>query len=101
MDYPVKDCSFHDADGMIKYRIVLGTNSKEVREKLLHKDSLSFENAIKIAQAYETSRAQMKEINEENGKEIHSVRDGPGRKSSTRPRVQGKDLCSRCGKDHS
>ena len=45
-----KDCSFKDPDEMIRDRIVFGTNSKKVREKLINEGaSLTLEKTIEIA----------------------------------------------------
>lgn len=48
----VKDCNFPNSDKMIRDRIVFGTNSPKVREKLCYTD-LTLKNAIDIAQTYE------------------------------------------------
>ncbi|KAK3727095.1 hypothetical protein QZH41_006020 [Actinostola sp. cb2023] len=106
-----KYCSFHDCDDMIKDRIVIGTNSKEIQEKLLIEDDLTLEKAIKISQAYETSKAQMKEISNANEPQIHMVKGLRAKPKGTQAAQrkgkrdakhtpQGKDSCSRCGKEH-
>ncbi|XP_053570046.1 ankyrin repeat and SOCS box protein 4 isoform X1 [Bombina bombina] len=57
-----KDCAFQDCDDMIKDRIVMGSNSREVQEKLLLEEDLTINSAVKIARAYETSRTHMQLI---------------------------------------
>ena len=52
----------------------------EVQETLLLEDSLSWDKAIKIAQACEISRAHMKEIHKESEKEVHVIRGDKERK---------------------
>ena len=57
---PRPDCDFKDPEEMIRDRIVLGTNSLKVREKLISKGAkLTFDKAIVIARSHESSQAQL------------------------------------------
>ncbi|KAL9967831.1 hypothetical protein ACROYT_G026128 [Oculina patagonica] len=54
------DCDFKDPDEMIRDRIVFGTNSLKVREKLISKGAkLTLDKAIEIAISFESSQAQL------------------------------------------
>ena len=45
---------------MIRYRIVFGTNSPKVREKLISKGSaLTLDKAVELARSFEASQAQL------------------------------------------
>ena len=53
----VKDCGYAEPDEMVRDRIVIGCNSKKVREKLIQEGSeLSLEKAIEIALTLEMSQ---------------------------------------------
>ncbi|KAL9956099.1 hypothetical protein ACROYT_G037526 [Oculina patagonica] len=55
-----QDCDFKDPDEMIRDRIVFGTNSLKVREKLISKGAkLTLDKAIEIARSFESSQAQL------------------------------------------
>ncbi|CAC5408403.1 unnamed protein product [Mytilus coruscus] len=61
-----KNCEFeHLKDGLIRDRIVCGTNSSRVKERLLREDGLTLDKAVGICRADEESRKQMKTLNEE------------------------------------
>ncbi|XP_060598220.1 uncharacterized protein K02A2.6-like [Ruditapes philippinarum] len=67
------DCSFKDKDEMIRDRIVFGTNSGKVREKLINKgEGLTLENAIQIAQAHEYAQKQLQSMASAN--DVHLVK---------------------------
>lgn len=58
-------------DEMIRDRIVFGTSSQKVREKLIAEgDTLTLEKAIQIAQSHEYSQEQLKTM---SGQEVHAV----------------------------
>ncbi|CAG2239417.1 unnamed protein product [Mytilus edulis] len=58
-----KDCNFKDTDEMIRDSLIFGTSSPKVKEKLLNEgDTLTLEKAIQIAQAFEYSQGQLKEM---------------------------------------
>ena len=55
-----QDCDFKDPEEMIQDRIVFGTNSLKVREKLISKGAkLTLDKAIEIARSHESSEAQL------------------------------------------
>lgn len=56
-----KDCSYTNTDEMIRDRIVFGTSSPRVREKLINEgEKLTLDKAIQIAQTFEYSQNQLK-----------------------------------------
>ena len=56
-----KDCSYNDADEMVRDRIVIGCQSEKVREKLIQEGSdLTLDKAIDIARTHEISDAQLR-----------------------------------------
>ena len=72
----VQDCEFHDKNEMVRDRIVFGTNSSKVREKLIMEGAeLTLEKATRIVRTYETSQAQLKTMSPENKEEnIHTIK---------------------------
>ena len=53
-----KDCSFKDPEEMIRDRIVFGTNSSRVREKLISVGAdLTLDQAVDISRTYELSQS--------------------------------------------
>lgn len=70
----VKDCGYADPDQMVRDRIVFGTKSSKVREKLINQGSdLTLEKAIEIAQVQEMSQAQLKTMADEDKSVTNSV----------------------------
>ena len=103
----VKDCGYADPDEMVRDRIVIGCNSKKVREKLIQEGSeLSLEKAVEIALTLEMSQTQLKTMEEEDSK-IHAVKVNQARRQSEkldkrkhgRPGVEQE--CGMCGYIHS
>lgn len=76
----VKDCNYTNANEMIRDRIVFGTNSVKVREKLIQEgQTLTLEKAISIAQSHEYSREQLKLMSGQpstlsSTSDVHSLR---------------------------
>ena len=71
-----QDCDFGNenrTDEMIRDRIVFGTNSPKIREKLINigKD-LTLQQAIQIGQNYEYAQVQMKQMSNQ-GNDFHLV----------------------------
>ncbi|CAC5366984.1 unnamed protein product [Mytilus coruscus] len=67
-----KNCEFeHLKDGLIRDRIVCGTNSSRVKERLLREDGLTLDKAVGICRADDESRKQMKTLNKEE--QIHAL----------------------------
>ncbi len=71
-----QDCEFHNSNEMVCDRIVFGTNSDKVREKLIIQGAdLTLEKAIQIARTYEKTQAQLESMSAENKEEsVHIVR---------------------------
>ena len=62
-----QDCDFKDPEEMIRDRIVFGTKSLKVREKLIAKGAkLTLDKAIEIARSFESSQAQLTAMATEN-----------------------------------
>jgi len=75
-----KDCSFANDEEMIRDRIVFGTNSKAVREKLLSEGAgLNLQKAVEVARNFEYAKLQMKEMSGLNkqSQDIHAVKHKP------------------------
>ena len=69
-----KDCAFHKPDEMIRDRIVFGTNSQKVRERLFGEGSeLTLDKAVGIARNYELAKDQLKWMNKDD-EHIHAIR---------------------------
>ena len=99
-----RDCNFTDSDEMVRDRIVFGTSSSQVREKLLNEGaSLTLDKAIQIAQNLEYyAKQQMSSIAGPGEKEIHRVSrrdriDQRGLKPRARDNTRGQSRCPRCG----
>ena len=99
----VRDCSFKEPNEMIRDRIVFGTNSRKIREKLINEGKeLTLDKAIDIARTYEMSHSQMKSM-EAGDEAVHSVnRDQRPRKNSPKSPKEPlqRGTCGRCGKTH-
>ncbi|XP_021368026.1 uncharacterized protein K02A2.6-like, partial [Mizuhopecten yessoensis] len=69
-----RDCAYASCDEMIRDRIVFGTSSDKVREKLINEgEKLTLDKAIQVAQSYEYSQQQLKSMTQQ---EVHSVKRG-------------------------
>lgn len=83
-----QDCDFGaNSDEMIRDRIVFGTNSPKIREKLINvgKD-LTLPQAIQISQNYEYAQIQMKQMASNQNNDVHVVRkknNGRSRRGTT------------------
>ena len=99
----VRECSCKEPDEVIRDRIVFGTNSRKIREKLINEGKdLPLDKAIDIAQTYEMSQSQMKSM-EESEEVVYSVnRDQRCRKEAPNPtsEVPQRGSCGRCGRTH-
>ena len=98
-----RDCSFKEPDEMIRGRIVFGTNSRRIREKLINEGKeLTLDKALDIARTYEISQSQMKSMDARD-EAVHSVnRDQRYRKDPPRPPTEPgqRGTCGSCGKSH-
>jgi hypothetical protein len=80
-----KDCEFeHLEDGLIRDRIVCGTNSPRVKERLPREDNLTLAKAISLCRADDESRKQIKTLNDEE--KVHALK-----KKSTKQRNVGHE----------
>ncbi|CAC5379137.1 unnamed protein product [Mytilus coruscus] len=110
-----KNCEFeHLKDGLIRDRIVCGTNSSRVKERLLREDGLTLDKAVGICRADEESRKQMKTLNEEE--QVHALRrktqnqrtnrnegyakKGPSRRDHEKRESNSSFSCGKCGTTH-
>ena len=96
---------------MIRDRIVFGTNSPKVREKLISKGSaLTLDKAVELARSFEASQAQLSVMagsSTNNSEEtVHLVQKqntgkGPqGTQPSNSQPPRGTRLCGNCGRSH-
>ena len=114
-----QDCKFKDMDEMIRDRLVIGTNSSRIREKLINEgDKLTLDKAIQIAQSFEYCQTQMASMNISTNQGASSSsfptttpvdaigrRKGPKHQPHQRQhpqhrRQQQKHQCTNCGKVH-
>lgn len=110
-----KNCEFeHLKDGLIRDRIVCGTNSSRVKERLLREDGLTLDKAVGICRADEESRKQMKTLNDEE--QVHALRRktqhqrnnrnegyakiGPSRRDHEKRGSNSSFSCGKCGTTH-
>ncbi|CAC5390534.1 unnamed protein product [Mytilus coruscus] len=110
-----KNCEFeHLKDGLIRDRIVCGTNSSRVKERLLREDGLTLDKAVGICRADEESRKQMKTLNEEE--QVHALswktqnqrtnrnegyaKKGPSRRDHVKRESNSSFSCGKCGTTH-
>lgn len=119
----VKDCGYENPDRMVRDRIVFGTKSSKVREKLINEGSdLTLEKALDIARTYEMSQKQLQTMNTGEDPNVNVIKKRTHQrpenkyrtsysKQSTRPRYeQGArpkpreynkvPVCQRCGYEH-
>ena len=93
---------------MVGDRIVVGTNSSKVREKLILEGAkLTLDKAIQIARTYETSQAQLKSMSAVNREEhIHSLKQQTQHESNKKETTaqshpqQTAPQCGNCGRWH-
>ena len=123
----VKDCEYINPDEMIRDRIVFGTSSERVREKLINEgDKLTLDKAIQIAQTHEYPQQQLKTMSQQ---QVHGInrrnsnrqeqsyrnqqrigfqnKDDVRKNQDERRRLdrkrrdQGNQECSKCGRKNS
>ena len=110
----VKDCGYENPDRMVRDRIVFGTKSSKVREKLINEGSdLTLEKAGDIARTYELSQKHLQTMHIGEDTNVNSINRKKtytkhARAHSTnlqkyeqgaKPKFKVK-LCQRCGYDH-
>ena len=68
-----KDCAFQDPEHMICDRLVLGTNSQKIRERLINKGSeLTLDKASNIMRNYKLAKDQLKSMTKDD-ETIHAI----------------------------
>ena len=72
----MNDCEYgQDEDDIVRDRIVFGTKSAKVLEKLIDIGAdLILERAIDVARVDEVSVQQLKEMTDENDQGVHAVK---------------------------
>lgn len=97
----VKDCGYDKSEEMVRDRIVFGTNSPHVREKLLSQGpELTLDKAIDIARSYELAKSQLKAMSNDNH-EVHAVRHKSGKPAAQMRKSKTNDkTCTACGGNH-
>ena len=101
----VKDCAFEKSDEMVRDRIVFGTNSPVVREKLINKGAdLTLDTAIDIARTHELSQSQLRAMSTEKT-EVHRIKSygkNTSRQDSDKPsnKSRSSKTCPNCGSNH-
>jgi hypothetical protein len=109
-----KNCNFGSLeDELIRDRLVYGTNSERIKERLLRgEEELTLVKALKICRADEQSNKQLKAMNGEN--EVHTIKkqtawkagkdqyktDGKRKNFAKRDDKQQEFKCKNCGKSH-
>ncbi|CAC5380903.1 unnamed protein product [Mytilus coruscus] len=114
----VKDCQYANPDRMVRDRIVFGTKSSKVREKLINEGSeLTLEKALDIARTYELSQRQLQTMNIGEDQNVNSINRKKIYSKQTKKktvmhtnmnkvldlninRTKKIHVCQRCGYDH-
>lgn len=69
-----KDCEYTNTEEMIRDKFVFSINSNQIRERLINEaGKLTLQKAIEIAQNYEFSKTQLKEMSTEKNKTSEDV----------------------------
>ncbi|CAB4044721.1 Transposon Ty3-G Gag-Pol poly, partial [Paramuricea clavata] len=91
-----KNCNFGSLkDELIRNRLVYGTNSERIKERLLRgEEELTLVKALKICRADEQSNKQLKAMNGEN------ETDSKSKNFAKRDDKQQEFKCKNCGKSH-
>eukprot|EP00731_Ephydatia_muelleri_P001018 Em0001g1018a len=98
-----KDCDFKLLeDDLIRDRIVCGTNSDRVKERLLREHDLTLDKAINICRSTEESKKQLESMSEEKADpKVHTVKPAPADSEERSSIPRGKiDRCRNCGLQH-
>ena len=108
-----RDCAFPNVEEMVRDRIVFGTNSKTVREKLLSEGAgLTLDKAISTARNLEYAKQQLREMETSasasgsTAEKIHYLKRKPQKTATATPKPSkpGKekmiDECKYCGQSH-
>lgn len=98
----VKNCGYQNPDEMIRDRIVFGTKSNRVREKLINEGSeLTLQKAEEITRLHEMSTAQLKTMADDStastSDAIHAINLKHNPNKNSDKKITG---CWNCGTDH-
>ena len=94
----VKDCNYTDPDEMVRDRVVFGTSSSKVREKLINEgEKLTLGKAIQISQSYEYSREQLKLMEDPD---VQHTCMHAASKTAHRPRYSGNRRPQQTGSNY-
>ena len=106
-----KNCSFGDLENqLVRDRLVCGTNSEEVRQRLLSVEDLTLDKAISICRAHEETKKNAQYFNAGSAVEVCDLKKKGGRtmqrnstnaqraRDSTDP--PSKSTCKNCGFQH-
>lgn len=67
----------------------MGSNNKDVKDKLLLEDSLTWEKTLRVARAYEMSKMQMQVIKSSPDTEVNAIQRGKPKKSRSKIKDKG------------
>lgn len=81
-------------DSLIRDRVVCGTNSSALRERLLREEKLTLESCLNICRATELSRENSKTLQGQTVEEVHALKQ-------TEVKLKENEIqCKFCGKTH-
>ena len=106
-----KNCSFGNLENqLVRDRLVCGTNSEEVRQRLLSVEELTLDKAISICQAHEEAKKNSQYLSDNPAVEVCDLKKKSGRgtqrsatstyKSRDSSDPSSKTVCSNCGSQH-
>lgn len=102
----VRNCEFENqADDMLRDRIVLGINSRELQEQLLKKPELNLITAINTCRASEISRSQVTNLHNEVSTDMIRAKFNKGKHSKSYSSLQNMNksksyVCGKCKMQH-
>ena len=97
------NCEFKDLeDELIRDRIVCGTNSERIKERLLREQDLTFDKAPHTCHAEEESKTQLKSMNDDVADTVvHSLKSRPRSVKGPRPSTESEHWnCRFCSFQH-
>ncbi len=80
---------------MLRDRLLCGVNDDSIQRRLLAEDGLTFETALKKAQAIETSNKDMADLHREKGNQVSTTVFKVD--TEERSNLKGAGMCYRCG----
>ncbi len=105
-----KNCSFGDLESqLVRDRLVCGTNSEEVRKRLLSVEDLSLDKAVSICRAHEETKKNAQYFNDGAAIEVCDLKRKGGRNMQRNPTSTqrardddppNKTPCKNCGLQH-